>query len=271
MSVSICIPTYNGEAFLADTITSVLEQSYSEFEVLVFDDSASKDIRTICENFADDRILYFANETRLGPKGNWNQCLEAAAGKYYKLLPHDDLLLPGALERQVKLLDTRMDVALVFGARHIIKSSGETLMQRKPLGDKARSIDGFDLVRQCLRAGSNIIGEPGNGLIRTELARLVAGYDDSHPYTIDIDFWFRALAHGNGYYTGEFESAFRVHDGSWSAEIGRKQFEDFKGLLETYAENPLYRVDKTTRRLGRLKARLNTQARRLIFKATKGR
>ncbi len=271
MSVSICIPTYKGEAFIGETIRSVLEQSYQEFEILVFDDSASDAVRTICENFDDDRIIYFANDRQLGPKGNWNKCLEAAAGKYYKLLPHDDILYPGALERQVDLLHTRMDVVLVFGARRIIKSSGKTLMERKPLGDEARSIGGLELVRQCLRSGGNIIGEPGNGLIRTELARLIGSYDDTHSYTIDVDFWFRALAHGNAYYTGEFESAFRIHDSSWTAEIGKKQTEDFIGTIEKFAADPNYQIDKSTQRLGRLRARFNTHARRAIFAVTAGR
>lgn len=271
MSVSVCIPTYQGEAYITETIRSVLEQSYENFELLIFDDGASAATEKLCREFADDRIIYFANGQQLGPKGNWNKCIEAAAGDYFKLLPHDDLLLPGALERQVKVLTSRMDVALVFGARKIMMSSGKILMERKPLGKADRSIDGFDLVRQCLRAGSNIIGEPGNGLIRTELARLLGGYDDMHPYAIDLDFWFRALSHGNAYYTGEFESAFRVHTESWSADIGKKQYQDFIGILDKYSKDPIYRIDKNSQHLGRLRAKFNTQARRAIFKVTAGR
>ena len=266
MSVSICIPTFKGEAYIAETIQSVIDQSYQEIEIIVLDDAASADTEAICKSFEDDRVLYFANSQRLGPKGNWDKCIKMAAGTYFKLLPHDDILLPRALERQSHILQTRQDVALVFGARQILNPNGSPMMERKPLGDMARSIDGFELVRKTIRTGNNIIGEPGNGLIRTELAKHLAHYDDSYPYTIDLNFWFRALAFGNAYYTAEFESAFRVHNESWSAELARSQYHDFVATAETFAKDPVYAIDRKTLRIGRYKAKFNTYARRVIFK-----
>jgi len=269
--VSVCIPTFQGEPYIEQTIRSVLEQSYKPLELLVLDDGASEQTKDICQRFQDPRLKYIAHPQRLGPKGNWNSCLEHASGEYYKLLPHDDLLMSGALERQVHYLDSQPDTALVFGAREIIGPGRKKLLNRKPLGSETCSFGGFDLVRQCIRSGSNIIGEPGNGLMRTLLARQIGSYDDSLPYVIDLDFWFKALARGKAYYTGETESAFRVHNTSWSANIGKAQYQDFAKLIEKYSQQPLYGIDKATQRMGRFRARLNSAARRWVFKiAAKG-
>ena len=90
--VSICIPTYRGAAYLAATLDSVLAQSYSNFELWILDDNSPDDTQTIVARYTDPRIKYVRNTQNLGPEGNWNKCMDLAQGKYFKLLPHDDLL-----------------------------------------------------------------------------------------------------------------------------------------------------------------------------------
>ncbi|NNE57007.1 MAG: glycosyltransferase [Hellea sp.] len=264
--VSICIPTFNGARFIGETIQSVLDQSYHQFELLIFDDGSADNTAEICQSFDDPRIQFKQNEKNLGPKENWDQCLKYASGQYFKLLPHDDLLEPGTLERQVKILSSRPDVALVFGTKSIINETGKILLRRKPLGDEARSIDGFELVRETLKAGNNLIGEPGSGLFRSALIDIIGAYDDTNPYTIDLDYWFRILAHGNAYYTAAPASRFRIHGDSWSAEIGKLQYRDFVGTMERFEKDAMYQIDPKTVRTGKLKAWLSTQARRVIFR-----
>lgn len=265
--VSICIPTYRGAAFLAATIDSVLNQSYPHFELWILDDNSPDDTQSIVSGYTDSRIKYVRNVQNLGPEGNWNRCLELAQGKYFKLLPHDDLLAVNCLEEQVAILeaDKAGEIALVFGSRQIIDHHGRVLMKRGLPGLDAGRIKAGSLIKKCIRAGTNLIGEPGNALFRRSLTQSIGPYDASHPYLVDLDYWFRVLLHGDAHYTKKMSSSFRVCANSWSVAIGFEQYRDFKGFLDKYFSDARFNISSFDRLLGLIKARLNTAARAVIY------
>ena len=161
--VSVCIPTYRGGGTIGAAIESVLAQSLADFELIVIDDGSPDDTGAIVERFADPRLVYRRNERNLGPQGNWNRCLEVAKGEYFKLLPHDDLLHPRCLERQVAVLEDDRDerIALVFSARDVLGPDGTVLTRRGYPGGHEGKIAGSLVMRSCVRRGTNLIGEPG--------------------------------------------------------------------------------------------------------------
>ena len=156
--VSVCIPTYRGAAFLAAAIDSVLNQTYQHFEIWILDDNSPDDTQAIVSRYTDSRITYIRNEKNLGPQGNWNRCLEVAQGKYFKLLPHDDVLAIDCLEKQVAVLEDDEDgqIALVFGSREIIDPEGKVLMKRGLPGAHTGRMSGRQLIKRCIRAGTNL-------------------------------------------------------------------------------------------------------------------
>lgn len=266
--VSVCIPTYRGSAFLVPAIESVLNQTYQHFEILILDDNSPDDTQEIVSRYTDPRITYVRNAQNLGPEGNWNRCLELAHGKYFKLLPHDDILASDCLENQMSVLeeDSASEIALVFGSREIIDPAGRVLMTRGLPRAKTGRIKGLTLVKHCIRAGTNLIGEPGNGLFRRELVKHVGVYDATHPYLVDLDYWFRILLHGDAYYLSARASSFRVCPGSWSVAIGSKQYQDFKGFVDKFHADARYRISRTDRAIGLARARVNTVARALFYR-----
>ena len=266
--VSICIPTYRGAAYVGAAIDSVLNQSYQQFEIWILDDNSPDDTWAVVARYTDPRITYIRNDHNLGPQGNWNRCLELAQGKYFKLLPHDDVLAPDCLEKQVAILeaDKAGEIALVFGSREIINPEGKVLMARGLPGAKTGRIEGLSLIKRCVRAGANLIGEPGNGLFRRDLVKTVGVYDASHPYLVDLDYWFRILMHGDAHYIQARTSSFRVCPGSWSVAIGGKQYQDFKGFVDKFHANTNYRISRTDRAIGLARARLNTVARAIVYR-----
>lgn len=266
--VSVCIPTYRGAAFLAATIDSVLNQSYPDFELWILDDNSPDDTQAVVARYSDPRVKYVRHAHNLGPEGNWNRCLELAQGTYFKLLPHDDLLAPDCLEQQVAVLemDTAKEIALVFGSREIIDPQGKVLMRRGLPRAKPGRIEASMLVRQCVRAGTNLIGEPGNGLIRRELIQRVGVYDAAHPYLVDLDYWFRILLHGDAHYTATRTSSFRISPGSWSVAIGGKQYRDFRGFVDKFRAIAAFRISRMDRVIGLTMARLNTVARAVVYR-----
>jgi glycosyltransferase involved in cell wall biosynthesis len=266
--VSICTPTYRGARYLGQTIESVLRQSFTDFEYLILDDHSPDETAAVVARYADPRIRYIRHPANLGPEGNWNRCLELAQGKYFKLLPHDDLLGVDCLRQQVAILeaDAGRAIALVFGARSVIDPQGRTLGTRRFAGDRPARIAGIELARRCVRAGTNLIGEPGNALFRRELVEQVGRYDATYPYLVDLDYWFRILLHGDAYYDPQPSSSFRLSDESWSVRIGRKQYDDFIGFVEKFRADTRYHLSSADFRLARVRARLNGVARLAIYR-----
>lgn len=266
--VSVCIPTYRGADTIRATLESVLQQDYPSLEVWVIDDQSPDNTAEIVKALDDPRVHYVRNERNLGAQGNWDRCLELASGKYYKLLPHDDLLEPGSLREQVAILeaDTTEEIALVFGARRIIKPDGKELMVRGFSKNGPLRIKAEQAARSCVRAGSNLLGEPGNGLVRMSLARRIGSYDARYPYMVDLDFWFRALQFGDAYYTGTVSSSFRVVRSSWSVAIGHRQHGDFAGFVDKFLGSPELGLKRGDRAVGLLRARVNTYLRMLIYR-----
>lgn len=265
--VSVCIPTYRGSATIGAAIESVLAQSLTDFELIVIDDGSPDDTRAIVEGFADSRLIYVRSEHNLGPQGNWNRCLELARGKYFKLLPHDDLLHPHCLERQVAVLDTDRDerIALVFSAREVLGPDRRVLTRRGYPGGREGPIAGGMVMRACVRRGTNLLGEPGAVLFRKSLADRIGGFDATNPYVIDLDYWFRLLAHGDAHFCANTLASFRVSLQSWSVAIGRAQdrdFIDFVARVATGIRPPLSAIDQLA---ARFTAKLNKWLRLLFY------
>jgi glycosyltransferase involved in cell wall biosynthesis len=268
-TVSICIPSYRGAAYLPATIRSVLEQSHTDWDLWIVDDASPDETAEVVARFGDPRIHFIENERNVGPEANWNRCLALARGTYYKLLPQDDLLAPGSLAEQVAVLeeDTAEEIALVFGARLIIDHTDRVLWRRGLRSSARGRIDGRKLVRRCIQAGSNMIGEPGNGLMRRSMTERIGPYSTEHPYMIDLDYWVRALAWGDGYYTGTHGSSFRVSQDSWSVALGRRQRSDFEAFVRKYAAQSDYGITLADRVAGFTTIRINTWGRAAIYRS----
>jgi glycosyltransferase involved in cell wall biosynthesis len=267
-AVSVCVPSYRGAPHIAATIDSVLAQTFADFELLIVDDDSPDETARVVARYADPRIRLFRNERNIGAQGNWNRCLQLARGRYLKLLPQDDLLAADCLARQLAVLedDRSQRLALVFCARAIIDGKGRTLMSRGYPSRRGGLIPSRSVILSCLRRGTNLIGEPGAVLFRTELARRVGGFDASIGYVVDLDYWFRLLLQGDAYYLPDTLASFRISRGSWSIAIGSRQSAEFRHFVAKVAANPVFGVSAVDAAAGKLMARLNTMLRLLLYR-----
>jgi glycosyltransferase involved in cell wall biosynthesis len=110
--VSVCIRAHGRPARLAATIASVLEQSYSDFEVVVSDDSG--EAAGVAAGFGDARLRYFRKPAPAGAAENLVHAVENSRGRLIAILNDDDLWLPGFLAKTVAVLDAHPDVGIVF-------------------------------------------------------------------------------------------------------------------------------------------------------------
>lgn len=105
--VSIGIPAYKGR-FLGEAISSLLNQTYSDIEIIIVNDKSPEDLGTIVSEFIDERIRYVENKENIGvsdPALNWDKCLSLANGEYFCLLCDDDVYKPTFVEEMLKLAE----------------------------------------------------------------------------------------------------------------------------------------------------------------------
>lgn len=267
-AVTICIPTYRGAVHIAATIESVLVQSFRDFELVIIDDNSPDETVKIVSQFSDSRIRFLRNPINLGPQGNWNRCLKESRGRFFKLLPQDDVLYPDALARQVDVLaaDTDERLALVFGARSIIDANGRKITYRGLSGRQSGIVRGNELVRLCVRRGTNLIGEPGAVMFRKALASRIGLFNARFPYVIDLDYWVRLLAHGDAYYMADPVSRFRVSRQSWSVAIGNRQSRQYRDFIQFLASDSKMRLSFYDITSGKILAMINNLLRLLFYK-----
>jgi GT2 family glycosyltransferase len=110
--VSVLMTTYNGERFIAESIDSVLAQSFDDFELIVVDDNSTDNTRAILARYDDPRMKVLHNATNLGVVGARNRGFAALRGAYVATLDHDDLWAPTRLRDGVDCLDANPDTVL---------------------------------------------------------------------------------------------------------------------------------------------------------------
>ena len=104
--VSICIPTYNQTKYLRKVLDSVFEQTFTDYEVIVSDDSTTADVKELIDEYIakGKEIRYFHHSPALGSPENWNFAMSQAQGEYIKIMHHDDWFIKNeALEKLVML------------------------------------------------------------------------------------------------------------------------------------------------------------------------
>lgn len=130
--VSIGLPVYNGENFLARTLESLFGQTYAGFELIISDNASTDGTREICEAWAarDDRLRYVRNETNRGAAWNFNNVFALSRGEYFKWAAHDDLCAPEFLACCIEVLDRDPQMVLCFSRVVEIDAQGRTVKKR---------------------------------------------------------------------------------------------------------------------------------------------
>ncbi len=112
--ISVAIPAFKAK-FLREAIKSILDQTYSNYELIIVNDASQDNIREIVESFNDSRIRYYENEVNLGKESvvkNWNKCLEYAKGEYFILFSDDDICDKHYLEKMYNLINKYPNINL---------------------------------------------------------------------------------------------------------------------------------------------------------------
>jgi glycosyltransferase involved in cell wall biosynthesis len=132
--VSIGLPVYNGERFLADTLESLLAQTFEDFELILADNASTDATADICRRYAalDSRVRYVRNRSNIGVYRNCNSVFKHSRGEYFKLACADDLCEPMLLARCVQVLNADPTVVATYPRTRFIDQDGNDLGIRDP-------------------------------------------------------------------------------------------------------------------------------------------
>ncbi len=186
--VSIIMSVYNGEAFLAGAIESILCQTYRDFEFIMIDDCSQDKTEKIIKSYGDKRIMYVHNEKNLGLPASLNKGLFLSHGRYIARQDHDDVSVPQRLEKEVAFLEEHPDIALVGSHSKLIDQAGHVFsMLCPPTQDK--------VIKERLKEHNSFCH--GSVLFRKEVIKKVGAYREKAKYIEDYDLWLRIAEHYN--------------------------------------------------------------------------
>ena len=137
--VTIGIPVYNSEKFLAQAINSVLRQSYSNFELIITDDGSTDASVSIAQSFKDDRIKVIVDGQNRGISYRLNQQIELANGFFFARMDADDIMYPKRIEEQVRFMMEHPQTDIVGTAVCVIDDNNEILGYRKASHKKTQA------------------------------------------------------------------------------------------------------------------------------------
>lgn len=205
--VSIIMPNYNCEKFVAETLDSVLAQTYNNWELLIVDDCSTdnsvKIIRDYCEK--DERIKLFINDKNSGAAASRNRALREASGKWIAFLDSDDLWLPQKLEKQISFMNEN-------GYKFSFTKYKQINEQSEPLGKSVvgpNKISRKEMEFKCCYLGCLTVMYDAEtvGLIQID-ERIYKRNDDA--------MWIKVRKFADAYYLDESLAEYRVRSGSIS-------------------------------------------------------
>ena len=209
-TVSVVIPVYNRERFIGETIRSVLDQSFQDFELIAVDDGCTDGSRRVLESFGDRvRVLEHPGRENRGQSAALNLGIRHARGRYLGLLDSDDLWLPRKLESQVAYLEANPAIGLVYGNGRAIDADGHDLYNIYEPGHHENSepnrvlVDCYFLV-------------PNNSLVRRSVFEQAGVFDESLRAAQDHDMAIRIAEVTRLAYIDEPVFCYRRHPDSIS-------------------------------------------------------
>ncbi|MBL8862847.1 MAG: glycosyltransferase [Planctomycetes bacterium] len=207
--VSVIVPTYQGEAFVRETIESVLAQTYRDFELIVCDDGSTDGTLAVVRAFGDR--LRLVTQPNRGVAAARNHAADSARGEILAFLDHDDLWEPGMLATLVPLLDADPGTGLVYADAWIVDKHG-ALRGRRGEYLQYRSGSVFD----DLLRGNFIPVE--TTLVRAALYRELGGSDERLRYLEDYELCLRVARRTRIGFHPEPLARYRIHERNLSHE-----------------------------------------------------
>jgi glycosyltransferase involved in cell wall biosynthesis len=233
--VSVCLPVYNGEMFLKQCLDSILNQTYSQLEIIIVDDGSTDKTLEIVNSYKseDSRVRVYQNQNNLGLVNNWNRCIELASGEWIKFIFQDDYVTLDMIERMMYFasIENKFIVCnreFTFEEEVADEIKNLYTIGRFDLGkifslDHPAFINKEKMNKMILKwRYRNYIGEPTVVLFHKSAINEIGLFNNQFGQICDLDYWLRLSSSYGVFYIPETLAWFRVHNKSTSSE-NRKQ------------------------------------------------
>jgi len=185
--VTVLMSVYNGEKYAVDAVESVLNQTFIDFEFLIFEDCSKDNSLSILQDYAkkDTRINLIANETNQGLTANLIQGMNIAKGTYLARMDADDICLPERFAKQVEYLNKHQEISLLGSSVIFFEDNGYEFIGYQPIE--------HDEIKVELLLGYTMM-HPSVMMRLNNFRKHNLNYDVSFRYSQDFDLWVRAIA-----------------------------------------------------------------------------
>ena len=227
--VCVCIPCYNAERTIIETLRSLQKQTYTNFEIHVFDNASEDKTVELVRSIADERVyLHLAEETGTA-ESNFTRCLNLGRGEYTAIYHADDLYDPTIIEKEVKFLVKNKEACGVLTFATQIDSQGQrlkTFLAPKSLGLSPGESRIFDvkLLFKAVLKHDNFLFCP-SAMMRTSVCvnHIKTWRGDLFKSSADLDVWFRLADLGGIGLLNEPLLFYRISDMQWTASYRKKR------------------------------------------------
>jgi glycosyltransferase involved in cell wall biosynthesis len=182
--VSVIIPTYNRAHLIKQSVQSVLEQSYQNFEVIIVDDGSSDNTEKVIRDLGNPEKIIYRYQENQGRSNARNHALQIATGQYITFLDSDDIYLPNKLQMQVEYLDAQPEVGMVYASAICEDESGNSLGFQYHA-----SAHGYIYEQVAFYIPVTIILP--TVMVRREIIEKVGYFDENLNRFEDTDYWRR--------------------------------------------------------------------------------
>jgi glycosyltransferase involved in cell wall biosynthesis len=176
--LSLGLPVYNGERYLAESLDALLAQSFTDFELIISDNGSTDQTGAIARQYesTDHRVRYVHHRRNRGSSFNHNFVIEQARGEFFKWVSDDDLYAPDLLQRCIDALDSRPEIALAHAWTAFIDDAGQITDKV----DYPLTTDVPDVVERFRSVLYTQGGDDIYGVIRMSVLRQVAPFNSYH-------------------------------------------------------------------------------------------
>lgn len=227
--ISVVIPVYNGELTIRETVKSVIDQTFSDFELLVIDDGSTDSTLDILSKFEDPRLQIFSY-ANAGPSASRNRGIAHASGELISFIDADDLWTPNKLESQWKALRENPDAAVAYSWTDFIDERGHSI----GIGIH-RTVNGYVFPRLL---EFFFIGSGSNALLRKPVFDEVGQFDEALACAEDLDMFLRLAARYQFSAVPQPQILYRIIDNSRSRNVIRQERDTLKVLDRAFAHEP---------------------------------
>lgn len=245
--VTICIPTFNGMAYLESALASALNQSYNNIEVLICDDGSTDGTVAFTKRQTDKRIRFIQHAKKESMVTNWNYCLQQARGTWIKLLFQDDLLHPDCVQRMLDAgLSNQADIVLCSREFMIsekvnprVKAFFNSAIKPEHLfGDKEIYVSPIHIATKakCYLL-QNVLGEPSCYLFKKKILDEVGYFNNKMTQFVDYEFILRTGLRYGFVFLPDALVSFNVHEYSQSSVNSKNDKFDMQVVKATTGDS----------------------------------